>query len=241
MATVLITGSGRRLGKGLAIKFAEKSWNVIVHYNNSEKEAKRTVNDIIAIGCKAVAIKADVKSETEIINAINQGIDKLGIPDVLVNNAGVFPKKKSLQDISLDFWDNTLNTNLRGEFLFAKAFSKYAKKGSKIINIASLGGLEIWNKRIPYNVSKSAVIQLTKALARELAPDIAVNCINPGAILIEDDISKTNTNLIDVNKIPMKRYGSVQDIFEATYFFATATTYITGQVLTVDGGYHFAR
>lgn len=241
MATILITGSGRRIGRALAIKFAEKKYDVIVHYNNSKEKAFDTVKEIQLLGCKAVAVKADVRNESEIISAFEQGMDKLGMPEILVNNAGIFPEAKPLQDISLGLWDDTMNTNLRSEFLFAKIFAKYAGKGSKIINIASLGGIEIWKNRIPYNVSKSAVIQLTKALARELAPDISVNCINPGAILIEDDISKTDTTLIDINKIPMKRFGSVQDIFDAVYFFATASSYITGQVLTVDGGYHLSR
>ena len=239
MGIVLITGSGRRIGRGLAIRFAEKGWDVIIHYNSSEEKAKETENFIKSYGVKAVSVKADIRNEQEINDAFKIGINEVGMPDVLVNNAGVYPPPAHLKDISDSMWDDTLNINLKGEYYFAKEFSERADEG-RIINFSSLGGMEIWKQRIPYNVSKAGVIQLTKALAKELAPYFSVNCICPGTIEIPEEPPIENTKL-NVDKIPMKRYGNVDDIFDAVYFFSTCSKFITGQILCVDGGYHIAR
>ena len=239
MGIVLITGSGKRIGRGLAISFAEKGWDVIIHYNTSEEKAKETENHIKNLGVKAVIVKADIRNYQEIKDAFESGVKEVGMPDVLVNNAGIYPPPTQLKDISDRMWDDTLNINLRGEYYFSKIFSVKAKEG-RIINFSSLGGLEVWKHRIPYNVSKAGVIQLTKALAKELAPNFSVNCICPGTIEIPEEppIEKTKIN---VDKIPMNRYGNVNDIFDAVYFFSNCSKFITGQVLCVDGGYHIAR
>jgi NAD(P)-dependent dehydrogenase (short-subunit alcohol dehydrogenase family) len=111
--------------------------------------------------------------------------------------------------------------------------------GGRIVNIASLGAFQIWKDRIPYNVSKAAVVQLTKALARSLAPDIMVNAVAPGAIAIPDEPAAGG--MIAPSRIPMGRHGSTDDIFNAVYFFADTATYITGQTLIVDGGLNIAQ
>ena len=239
MGIVLITGSGKRIGRGLAISFAEKGWDVIIHYNTSEEKAKETENHIKNLGVKAVIVKADIRNYQEIKDAFESGVKEVGMPDVLVNNAGIYPPPTQLKDISDRMWDDTLNINLRGEYYFFKLIAVKAKEG-RIINFSSLGGLEVWKHRIPYNVSKAGVIQLTKALAKELAPNFSVNCICPGTIEIPEEppIEKTKIN---VDKIPMNRYGNVNDIFDAVYFFSNCSKFITGQVLCVDGGYHIAR
>ncbi len=237
MSTIWITGSGRRIGRGLAIEFAKKGWDVAVHYNGSEAMAHKTVEDIQKLGRKTALVKADVRNHDEISNAFEEIVSSLGVPDVLVNNSGIFPPQTPLDKISADMWDNVLDINLRGEFYCSQVFASKARKGSKIINIASLGGLEVWKYRIPYNVSKAGVIHLTKALARELAPDIAVNSVCPGAIILPDEPA-VETSDVPANKIPMKRYGNLMDIFDAIYFFATASDYITGQNIAVDGGLH---
>lgn len=236
---VFISGSGRRIGRALAIKFAEKGFDVGLHYNESEAKAYETKALIDKLGVKCCVVKADVRDYIEYKKAFKKVVDELGIPNVFINNSGIFPAKQSLDKLSIDEWSNTLNTNLSSEFYGAKIFAEFAIDGAKLINIGSLGGLEIWKQRIPYNVSKAGVIQLTKALALELAPRIAVNCINPGTIVMPDEPAADSSE-VSLNRIPMKRYGSVDDIFEAAYFFATCTQFITGQVLNVDGGYHLS-
>lgn len=236
---VFISGSGRRIGRALAVRFAEKGYDVALHYNNSYVTAMETKSLIEARGVECIAVKADVSNYNEYKSAFNTVVDELGIPSVFINNSGIFPAKKPIDKLSIDEWSNTINTNLSSEFYGAKIFADYALHGAKLINIGSLGGLEIWKQRIPYNVSKAGVIQLTKALALELAPKIAVNCINPGTIVIPEEPA-TDSSEVSINRIPMNRYGTVDDIFEAAYFFATCTQFITGQILNVDGGYHLS-
>lgn len=241
MKTILITGGAIRIGKGLALAFAEKQFNVAIFYNLSQKQAETTFAQIKTFGVESVAVKVDLRNLKEIEDGFQTVLDKFNNIDVLINNAGVFPKPTKLSEISEEMWDNTFDINLKAVFRTSKIFSKFACCGSRIINISSLGGLEIWKQRIPYNVSKSGLIQLTKALARELAPAISVNCICPGAIKIPDEATENEEHLVAVNKIPMERYGTVQDIFDVAYFFAECSNYITGQIITLDGGYHLYK
>ncbi|HOV93187.1 MAG TPA: SDR family oxidoreductase [Candidatus Kapabacteria bacterium] len=232
MQTVIITGSAKRLGRGLAIEFAKKGWNIILHYNSSQDEAIATAEQIRAFGVKVFPIQFDLSN----YQAIEEGFEKIkaefSFPNVLINNAGIFPPLTTLQDITPESWDSIMKVNLNAHLYTSKFFTKYAADNSRIINIASVGGLEVWKHRIPYNVSKAGVIKLTKVLAKELAPRFSVNSISPGTITFEEDPVNDSAE-----KYPMKRFATVQDIFEAIYFFATATNYITGQNICVDGGF----
>lgn len=240
MNVVFITGAGRRIGKTLAINFAKKGWDVAINYNTSEKAALETAEICKSYGVRANIYKADVSQKDEMIKAMDKAIVELGLPDVLVNNAGVFPERTKLEDIDESLIDDTFGVNLKGEFFTSQYFSQLAKPNSRIINIASLGAFEIWKGRLPYHISKSALVHMTRALAVELAPNISVNSVSPGAIQVIDDPA-IDSSLISIEKIPMKRYGTPDDIFDAVYFFATTNSYITGQNITVDGGYHYAR
>lgn len=240
MPKVLVTGAGKRLGKGIAINFARKGWDVIVHYNNSEEGAKETFKEITEIGQMAYLFKFDLRDAMNLEAAFGNVFKEFGLPAVLVNNSGVFPEqRKAISKIEPYDWDFFMDINTKAHFLTSKVFAKHAFKGSRIINITSLGGLEIWKERLPYHTSKAAAIHQSRALAAELAPDISVNSINPGVIVVpenENDVPKPNTS-----KIPMQRYGTVDDLFSAVNFFATCSHYITGQNISVDGGQHFVR
>ena len=236
MKWVLITGSGKRLGKELAIRFAEKKYNIILHYNSSKKDALATLTRLKEIGIDTLLVQGNLEIKKD-IDSIFYHLKQEGItPDILVNNAAIYPTSKSLANTELDLWDSTLNINLRSTFYMSKLFSIEGKNGSKIVNIASLGAFHIWKERIPYNVSKAGVIQLTKALARELTPKIAVNSVSPGTILIANDEPSEPIQLNEKH-IPFGRYGKPDDVFEAVYFFSTCSNFITGQNICVDGGF----
>lgn len=242
MATVLITGSGRRIGRGLAIEFARKGWNVIIHYNKSKVWAFQTKEYIEkSFGTSSFAFYCDLRETNKIASTFQSVFQNYAIPDVLVNNAGIFPTKKGLTELDEEIWDNTIAINLTAYLFVSKIFAEFAKEGARIVNIGSLGGIETWKGRIPYNISKAGVVQLTKSLAKELAPKITVNCVNPGTIYIPDEPNQIDSPLLPTSKIPMQRYGTIQDIFDAVYFFATCSNFITGQVISVDGGYHLDR
>jgi NAD(P)-dependent dehydrogenase (short-subunit alcohol dehydrogenase family) len=235
--TVFITGAARRIGKGLALRFAEKGWNIALNYNSSENEANITANKIKEFGVECKLYQADITKEGQVISAIKRAFDDYGKIDVLINNAGVYPPKKSLLETDLELWDKMLNTNTRGTMLCSREFSRFANEGARIINFASLGAYEVWKQRLAYNVSEAGVAHLTRALAKELAPKISVNSISPGSILIPEE-KEEHDLAIDNEKIPMGRFGKIDDIFDAVYFFATCSPYITGQNLNIDGGYH---
>lgn len=237
MASVLITGAGRRIGAGLAKRFAAKGWDIVLHCHTSCSSANALAEELrTAHSIATCVVQADVQNPREIANAFARAVEVVGPLAVLVNNAGVFPERRPLSAMDEEFWDTVLNTNVRSQFTAAREFLRFCRGDgvARIVNIGSLGGIEVWKERIAYNVSKAGVLHLTKALARELAPHIAVNCVAPGIIDIPTEPG--GIPAIVPEAIPMQRYGNIDDVFDAVYFFSTCSAYITGQVLFVDGG-----
>jgi 3-oxoacyl-[acyl-carrier protein] reductase len=232
----LVTGGGRRLGRQIALALGRNGFNVVVNYNTSKVGAKSVVQALTKEGVQAMAIKADLRNIAAIKQMVSTAIKKFGGIDVLVNNSAVFPTI-SLTHITEKIWDDTLNVNLRGMFFCSQIVSQQMlrQKRGRIINIASIGGIQSWINHIPYNVSKAGVIMLTRCLAKALAPDILVNAIAPGTIMIDGEESK-DIEHIDRKKIPLQRYGTPNDITEMVVFLATKGAYITGQVFSIDGG-----
>lgn len=236
--TIFITGAAKRIGKALALRFAQQGYNIAINYFHSEQEAEKVCAEIESYGVKANLFKADVKSHEALSEAIQQAHNYFGAIDILINNAGIYPEPKNILEIKPEEWGEVFETNLNPSFFAAQAFVRVAKQG-RIINISSLGGVQVWKDRIPYNTSKGALIHFTKVLARALAPNFTVNSVAPGAINIATE--PVAGELISVKKIPMQRYGTTDDIFDAANFFATSTNYITGQTLILDGGLHIAQ
>ena len=233
---ILITGGVRRLGLHIAYGFAERGAVLgLNYYQASEDEADRAQSECMKRGAKQVfLIKGDVTREAEHIVA--RFAKLAGGIDVVVNNAGIFPKRQPLADLTMRQFQDTLSLNLAAPLAISKAaVSHMPESGGAIVNLASLGGVQIWKERIDYNVSKSALITLTEALARELAPKrITVNAVAPGAIRVEDEAPKRMG--ITEEKIPAGRYGTPEDIARAVLYFAYDAPYVTGQTLIVDGG-----
>lgn len=237
MPIALITGAGIRLGKALAISFASKGWSVVLHYNKSKEKAEKAAEIVRSYKVDAYLEQADLLNSGE-IEGLFLSLQKRGVvPDLLINNAGVFPKKTFLKDLTESLWDEVFAVNLKAQFLCSKEFTKIAKQKGKIINISSFGAFAAWNGRMAYNISKNAVIQLTRSLAKELAPNIQVNCVCPGMIDFPDERNEADKSMFPIQKIPAKRLAIAEDIFEAVYFFASCNDYITGQYLIVDGGF----
>jgi len=231
----LITGSGRRLGRKSALALAEDGWDVVINYSHSAKEAAATVKEIARLDIEAIAIGADIRNSKQVDRMFQRAVDHFGRLDLLVNNAAIFPPAKKFMEISDKLWDDVVSTNLTGQFYCARMAAKLmAQRGGKIINFASLGGLQVWQEHIEYNVAKAGVIMLTKALSMALAPKITVNAIAPGTIIIPGEESG-NIRHIDEAKIPLKHYGGSDDITKALLYLAHAD-YVTGQILVVDGG-----
>jgi 3-oxoacyl-[acyl-carrier protein] reductase len=232
----IVTGGARRLGRHIIIALAENGYNVIVNYNTAKRDALSAVTQVKDIGRDGIAIKADISKKTEVIQLVGQTVKLFGRIDLLVNNAAVFvesPLEKTTEQI----WDTTININLKGTFLCSQSVAPIMlkQKFGRIINIASLGGLQPWAKYVPYSVSKAGDIMLTKILAKSLAPYIHVNAIAPGIIAL-DKSAKKSIVPIKSNKILLRKYGKPSDITDLILYLARSEQYITGQVFPVDGG-----
>ncbi len=232
----LITGSGRRLGRQIALALAENGYDIIINYYHSGTEARKTEREIKRTGRRCLLIKADITKRDQVLRMMKQTIKTFGKIDVLVNNAGIFVPPTGLTDLTEDVWDRVIDTNLKGTFLCAQAAGEHMlkRRSGKIINIASLGAFKAWANHIPYCVSKAGVVMLTQALAKALAPFVTVNAVAPGTIIIPRE--KEETILPDAEKIPLKKYGKPEDITDVVVFLANASDYMTGQVIRVDGG-----
>ena len=241
MKTVLITGASRGIGREIAIKFASEGYNVVLNYNTSESKAKIIAKYIEKMGVKCLLVKADVSVEAEVVDMVNIALNKFGKIDVLVNNAGV-ALSKLFQLTTTDEVARVFGVNTFGVINCSKVVvpSMVSEKSGKIINISSIWGKVGASMETIYSASKGAVIAFTMALAKELAPsNISVNCVCPGVIdtdmLLE--YSEDDKNELK-EQTPLNRLGTPQDVANAVYFLASDNaTFITGQVITVDGGF----
>jgi NAD(P)-dependent dehydrogenase (short-subunit alcohol dehydrogenase family) len=232
--TALVTGGVRRVGREIALTLARAGANVVITYKTSKDDAVHTACEIESLGCRALATECDVRSEASVQAAIAATISKFARLDVLVNNAAIF-ESAPLQQISLDQWDAVFETNARGPFLVAReALLPLRAAQGRIINIGSLGGSHAWAGHAHYCSSKAALHMLTQAMAKAFAPEISVNCIAPGWIEMSESLSEAGKRFSA--RTPMKRNGTADDVAQAVLFFATGPTFITGQILTVDGG-----
>ncbi len=232
---ILITGSGRRVGKEIALAVAGRGARVAVHYNRSEEEAAGVVQEIQKRGGAAHLVQGDVSKVADCGKIVRETVDAFGRLDVLVNNAAVF-FKTPLFKVTEEDWDSTLDPNLKGSFFCAQAAAKeMIKEGGKIINIADWAGVRPYTDYLPYCISKAGVIALTTGLARTLAPNVSVNAIAPGPILLPEDFDQAEKETI-IKQTPLKRVGSPNDVVNAVLFLLEGTDFMTGSTLMIDGG-----
>jgi NAD(P)-dependent dehydrogenase (short-subunit alcohol dehydrogenase family) len=231
----LVTGGAIRLGRAIALELARTGFDVAVNYHRSAAGARATVAAINALGARAVSIRADVAKPAEARRLVAETVRRLGRFDLLVNNAGVFWRTPWNTVTPADF-DRFIDVNVKGAFFCSQAAARaMSRRGGRIINLADVGALRAWPGYIPYTISKAGVVMLTRGLAAALAPQIQVNAVGPGAVLMPKDFPRESKQRLRA-KIPMGRLGHPDDVAAAVRFFATCPDYITGQILYVDGG-----
>lgn len=229
----LVTGAARRIGRGVALALAEAGADVAITFRGSEAEARSTAEELRAFGVRGLALPCDVRDEVSVQEAVAEVADRLGGLDLLVNNAGTF-ETAALEAISGAEWDAMFATNTRGPFLVARAAYPHLKAaGGRIVNIGSLGGIHPWATHAHYCTSKAALHMLSQTMAKAWAPEISVNCVAPGMIVV-GEVTAGYEHFAE--KTPMRRNGRVEDVAAAVLFFATGPHFITGQLLAVDGG-----
>ena len=239
MKTALITGGTRGIGKDIASEFLKRGYEVVINYSTDEEAAISTQEEFNMLGYCPVLMRADVSDEEQVSEMFAEVFRLYGRLDVLVNNAGI-AGFNLIQGTSAAEWDRIFAVNVRGTFLCSKAVvnDMIAIGGGSIINISSIWGEVGASCEVAYSASKAAVIGFTKALAKELAPsNVRVNCVSPGVI-----DTKMNSRLSEeeveelIERIPVGRLGTGADVAKACVFLAESE-YITGEVLSVGGGF----
>jgi 3-oxoacyl-[acyl-carrier protein] reductase len=237
--TAVVTGASQGLGKAIALALAAAGAKVACVARSADKLAD-SVGAITAAGGQAEAFPCDVKESAPVDALIDSLVEKWGKVDILVNNAGV-TRDTLLPRMSDDDWDTVIDTNLRGSFLFARACSRHMMRAryGRIINISSVSGLMGNPGQTNYSASKAGLIGFTRSLSRELAGrKVTINAVCPG--FIESEMTKVLGEVVieeAKKRIPAKRLGTPEDVATCVLFLASpAACYVTGQVLTVDGG-----
>lgn len=238
--TAIVTGGSRGIGKAIALKLAEKGANIVVNYTSNSSKAEEVVNEIKKMGKEAMAVKADVSNPDDVKNLIKETEKKFSSIDILINNAGI-TRDTLLIRMKEDDWDKVMSVNLKGTFLCTKLVGKKMMKqrSGNIVNIASVVGIIGNAGQANYSASKAGIIGFTKSTAKELSSrGINVNAVAPG--FIETEMTKKLSEEVVQNyakNIPLGKMGKPEDVANVVSFLCSQeSSYITGQVINVDGG-----
>jgi NAD(P)-dependent dehydrogenase (short-subunit alcohol dehydrogenase family) len=241
----IVTGGGTGIGRAVVLRLARSGAKaVVVNYSRSTKDAESTAHELHALGVEAVAHQADVTDEAAVKRMVAECVERFGALDLLVNNAGTtrFIPHPDLDALTDEVWDEILGVNLKGTFYCCRAAApELAKRNGAIVNVASIAAHRATGSSIAYAVSKAGIVQLTRALALSLAPDVRVNSVSPGlvstrwfrsrfgddaALVQEESFAKTT---------PLRRIASAEDVAQAVVSLLE-NDLVTGQDLVVDGG-----
>lgn len=226
----LVTGAAHRLGRVFALTLARHGFDIVLHYHQSLDAALQTKAELESVGSRVTLAQADLTDPAQ-INSLVSNIDSL---HVLINSAAFMPSG-SVDLLSLENWDTSLDLNLRAPFLLARDASRKMTDGALIVNITDVGAQKTWSRYPSYTVSKAALESLTKILARAYAPKIRVNAIAPGFVLQSDIVPTVEWERL-IDRVPLKRPARTEEIASALEFLLQ-NEYITGQTIVVDGGY----
>ena len=231
----LVTGGARRIGRTIALDLVTHGTSIAVHYRTSQSEADALVTEIRTNHGKAQPFRANLEHVSEMEQMVAKVLDAFGRIDILINSASIFASTL-LTEITERDWDANLDTNLKAPFFLSKfASAPMRKQGAgKIVNLGDWAGIRPYKDYLPYSVSKSGLIGLTKALAKELAPEVQVNCIALGMVMPPENYSKKEVERL-VSRTLTKKMGTPEDVARAVIFFCE-TDFATGTILPLEGG-----
>jgi pteridine reductase len=235
----LVTGAGRRVGRALAIALGRSGMHVAVHYHESAEGARETARLVAAAGGKAILVRGDLAKPNVPAGLVAEVVQELDSLDVLVNSAAIM-ERTPIGSVTPESWDAMFTLNLRAPFLLAQAAAPHLTRArGAIVNIADLAAFETWPAYIPHGITKAGVVYMTRALARALAPDVRVNGIAPGTVLLPESWREEDAERLR-ETTPLGRLGTPEDVAGAALYLLNAD-YVTGETLIVDGGRHVRR
>lgn len=234
-SVILITGAAMRVGRTVALELAKKGANIAFSFYQEDEPWQETVVEIRDLNSECVAIQTEIRRAADVKNLIDKTIEKFGRIDVLINNASVW-LKSPFSEISEDEWDLSLDVNLKGPFLASQAVVPHMLKQGQgvILNITDLSAFQTWPGYAHHAASKAGLVALTKSLAVELAPQIRVNAIAPGTVLLPENAPKEKVDWA-VEKSLLERVGDPEDVADIAAFLIESD-FTTGSVYFIDGG-----
>lgn len=239
LKVALITGAARRIGAEIARILHQSGINIVLHFHTSGEEAKTLCSEFNALRAhSAIALAADLFNLSEMNELVHKAAKVWGRLDILVNNASRF-NKTHIGSVTEDTWDDLLNSNLKAPFFMSQAAAPHLKKNQGcIVNITDIHGETPMRDYAVYCISKAGLIMQTKALAKELSPEIRVNAVSPGAIAWPEGENKLTNELKQkiIQRTALGRHGSPSDIAKAVLYLVRDADYVTGQIIEVDGG-----
>ncbi len=229
----LVTGSAKRIGKEIVLSLAKDGCNVIVHYNRSETEAEEVRKLAESYGVKALKFKANLEKTEEVLRLIEEIKKEVGRIDILVNNASIYYPTK-LDEITDEDFNRFYSIHVKAPFYLSREFGELMKENGegRIINIVDYSAIKPYPDFIPYTASKGALLTMTKAFAKELAPEVLVNAVLPGPIIPPEDLEGKD---IPLKKTILKKWGGAVEIYKAVKYFIDSD-FTTGAFLPVEGG-----
>jgi pteridine reductase len=232
----LVTGAGRRVGRAIALALGARGMRVIVHYNGSDEGAKETARLIREAGGLATIIQADLSDVAAGEQLINRAVESEGELYALVNSAAMM-LRTPVGETTVADWDAMFALNVRAPYFLAQRAAPALRSAKGVIvNIADLAAFETWPAYVPHGMTKAAIVQMTRALAHALAPDVRANAVAPGVVLLPDGWTEADAERLRATT-PLQRLGSPDDVAGAVMYLIEAA-FVTGEVLIVDGGRH---
>ncbi|MBT8147368.1 MAG: pteridine reductase [Gammaproteobacteria bacterium] len=237
---VLITGAARRIGAAITQKFHDHDYNVIVHCNDSLQEADQLAGQLNQSRPNSAAVvQANLTLNQDVSALVSQALQAFGRVDVVINNASTF-YPTPLAEVSSADWDKLIDSNLRGAFFLCQGLADTLREHhGAIVNLLDIYAEQPLKNHPVYSIAKAGLSAMTRSLAMELAPEVRVNGVAPGAILWPAQDKGTNATMMQetiLASVPLGRTGAPEDIAEAVYFLAVQASYVTGEVIRVDGG-----
>lgn len=234
----LVTGGAVRVGRSVALALARAGWDVAVHYHRSGPEADGVAETIRGEGRTAVTVEADLRRVDRVAPMVRRAADGLGGLDLLVNNAAAFPRARP-REVTPEEWDEVFALNARAPFFCAVEARRRMGDAGSVVNVADVAAFEAWPTHAPYAATKAALVSLTRSLAAAWAPEVRVNAVAPGPVLLPEEADARERGRAAASTA-LGRTGSPEDVARAVLYLARAG-FVTGEVLRVDGGEGVAR